>query len=193
MIFVAILVLILGIFTIIYISNLKTKDDVINDNETKKQNIDKLYSEYISNYIKEKGLEKQTDAISYWYGALQNLVLPRRITFYKKGQKYSFDYGSDEFYKIIELNIKRCTDEFGTCKCHFPLHIEELKKNGNLLEYDYENYQFAYFNLSDDILNNNLERTMGIGTYMGDSEELLYDYYGLSSASEILEYLNSII
>ena len=196
MIFIVTLICILGIFTIVYTSNVKNKDNVINDNGVKKQNVDELYSEYISNYMKENNLEKQTDAINYWNRKLQDLVLPRKITFYKKGQKYSFDYGSNEFYKIIELNQKRCTDTLTTNKFFYPLPVEELKQNGYLLEYEYRDYQFAYFNLSEYITNITFEdgsnenfdvKTifMAIGGFI-EGQDFLGRYVGLSSTDEIL-------
>ncbi len=139
--------------------------------------------------------------------SIEELPLPKRIIFYHNGMQYAFDYGSDEYKKIIELNNKRnesielhITQEI----LNFGMDIDGLKKITDLLEYDYENYESVNFNL-----NFNYTYEVKIdefpdpikvenNTYwvdVGYSEDVFYQifYQGLGSTKELLEYLYKII
>lgn len=158
-------IIIIGIYIIIKNTELDKKSELKDTHE------DYMYNH---NYTYPKELE-----------TIKEIPTPTSIIFYCEGKEYIFNYGEDNFNKIISLNNKRDVGNIGATQGLF--FEEKLKKEGMLLEYKYNNYDSIYFELARDN-NSNLFS-------VGYSEEVFkqYVYSGLDSCDKLLDYILSII
>ncbi len=148
------------------------------------------YDEYIYNYNISNVNTEITEFELYIYSAdgipkkLSDLPLPRKIIYYHKGVPYVFKYGSEYYNEIIEINNRRDTGNVSTHMYFTMLHgpVSDLILNIDILEYYYDEEDSTYFNLDE-------------YWFMGKKYKIYWadNYVGLSNATELRSFLNSII
>lgn len=148
-----------------------------NKKELKKENNTDIYDQNLASELK---IELSS-----------NVKLPRKIIYYHKGVPYVFNYGSDEYNKIIALNNKR---DNGNLESYFKLFhgsIYDLRLNIDMLEYYYDKNSSINFNLGAYeyiSLSREKRKVKFYWLYTGQ-----LDYVGLAEPKELVEYLNSVI
>ncbi len=122
---------------------------------------------------------------------LTELPNPDSIIFYYNGKYKTFNNESEEYKKIIELNVKRNYMKLSPLK--MSIIDNNLKRERYLLEYVYEGKNSAYFNLlTKEELNNSNDTCWALIGY--DSNVFKqYNYAGLLPADELIEYLDLCI
>lgn len=122
---------------------------------------------------------------------LAELPNPSSIIFYYDGKHKTFNKESEEYNKIIELNIKRNNMKLSPLK--MAILDNNLKGERYLLEYVYEDKNSVYFNLlTQEELNSSNDTCWALIGY--DSNVFKqYNYAGLLPADKLIEYLDSCI
>lgn len=122
---------------------------------------------------------------------LTELPEPDNIIFYYMGKSKVFSKNSEEYKNIIEINYAQNKEKLSPLK--LSMMDNNLKKEGFVLEYVFENKNSIYFNIltQKEIKNSNDISWVLIGYDSSIFKQ--YNYAGLLPADELKEYLCSCV